>query len=148
MSYLHLVHDSEAIGSTYHPPYINATMAITMFMLDLFTWWYGPGWAGVLTSTKRRLDGLSDMFSIKILLRTLFSPWRRIITYPGAGLEARMRAFGDNLVSRCIGLVVRSTVLLVAALAFIVMLAVGLLEIIVWPLLPLAAVGLIIKGLV
>jgi hypothetical protein len=118
-----------------------------MFMLDLFTWWYGAGWAGVLTSTKRRLTSLGEMFSIKILLRTLFSPWRRIISYPGAGIDARMRAFGDNLVSRCIGLTVRSIVLLTAALAFILMLLVGLLEIIIWPLLPLAAVALVVKGL-
>ena len=121
-------------------------MAITMFMLDLFAWWYGAGWAGVLTSTKNRLAALSDMFSAKTLLRTLFAPWRRITTQPGAGLDAKFRAFGDNLVSRCIGFVVRSLVLLTAGIAFVFLGVAGLLELIVWPLVPFAGVALIVKG--
>jgi hypothetical protein len=87
------------------------------------------------------------MFSIRILLRTLFSPWRRIITYPGAGLDAKMRAFGDNLVSRCIGFTIRSFVLFAAAIAFILLGLLALLELVVWPLVPLAGVALIVKGL-
>jgi hypothetical protein len=118
-----------------------------MFMLDLFAWWYRAGWMGVLASTKTRLAHLSEMFSARILLRTMFSPWRRIISYPGAGLEAKMRALGDNFVSRCIGFTVRFFVLLTAAIAFVFVAAIGLLEIVLWPILPLAAVALIIKGL-
>lgn len=87
------------------------------------------------------------MFSTTILLRTLFSPWRRIITYPGAGLDARLRAFGDNLVSRCIGFTVRSFVLLAAAIAFLVIGAASIAEIVIWPLIPVLAAGLIVKGL-
>jgi hypothetical protein len=121
-------------------------MAITMFMLDLFSWWYGAGWAGALRSTKRRMVGLSEMFSIKALLHTLFAPWKRIVTSPGAGLEARMRAIGDNLVSRCIGFVVRSMVLLTAGVAFVALSIVGLLELIVWPFVPLLGLALIVKG--
>jgi hypothetical protein len=118
-----------------------------MFMLDLFSWWYRAGWAGVLTSNRRRLASLSDMFSITILLRTLFSPWKRIITYPGAGLDAKMRAFGDNLVSRCIGFVVRSFVLLAAGVSFAFAVVAAGIEIICWPFLPIAAVALIVWGI-
>jgi len=116
-------------------------------VFSLFSWWYGKGWAGVLTSTRRRLSILAEMFSLKILLSTLFSPWRRIITYPGAGMDARLRAFGDNLVSRCIGFTVRFFVLLAAAVAFVFTTVVGLLELVVWPLVPLAAAVFIVKGL-
>jgi hypothetical protein len=90
--------------------------------------------------------GLSEMFSIKALLHTLFAPWKRIVTSPGAGLEARMRAIGDNLVSRCIGFVVRSMVLLTAGVAFVALSIVGLLELIVWPFVPLLGLALIVKG--
>lgn len=126
---------------------VNATISVTMFMLGLLSWWYGKGWTGVLTSTQRRLTALSDMFSIRILLLTLFSPWRRIITYPGAGIDAKLRAFGDNLVSRCIGFTVRIFVLVTAGVAFAVTAALGVAEALLWPLTPLAALALIVKGL-
>ncbi len=120
---------------------------VIMVILGLFSWWYGRGWAGVLKSTQHRLASLGEMFSIKILLNTLFAPWRRIITYPGAGLDARLRALGDNLVSRCVGFTVRFFVLLAAGVAFLCMIAVGILELVVWPLTPLLAAALIVKGL-
>ena len=117
-------------------------------MLDLVGWWYGSGWTGILNSTRRRLGGLAEMFSITILLRTLFAPWRRIITYPGASIDARLRALGDNFISRCIGFTVRFFVLLAAAISFLVLCVIGALEAILWPLLPLATILLLVKGLI
>ncbi len=116
-------------------------------MLGLFKWWYSAGWKGVLTSTARRISGLLTMFSTKTLVRTLFSPWRRVITTPGAGLDAKLRAYGDNLVSRCIGFTVRFFVLLAAGVSLALLALLGLAELVVWPLLPLASIGLIVKGL-
>jgi len=118
-----------------------------MFMLDLVSWWYGSGWTGRLGSTRRRLAGLAEVFSIAILLRTLFAPWRRIVTYPGASIEARLRALSDNFISRCVGFTARFFVLLAAAVSFVGLCVFGVLEAILWPLLPLLAILLIIKGL-
>lgn len=118
-----------------------------MFMLSLFQWWYGAGWKGVLTSNRRRLAGLSDMFSTKILLRTLFSPWRRIMTVPGASIDAHARAFVDNLVSRLIGFTIRSFVLFAGFLALLFLLLAAFVEAIIWPLIPIAGPVLIVWGL-
>jgi hypothetical protein len=118
-----------------------------MVMLSLFNWWYGAGWAGVIRSTWRRLANLARMFSIPILLRTLFAPWRRIITYPSAGIDAKLRAFGDNLVSRCIGFTVRLFALIAAAVMLVLVSCMGLVELIAWPLIPLAGITLVVKGL-
>jgi hypothetical protein len=118
-----------------------------MFMLDLFSWWYGSGWTGILRATRRRFIGVSQAFSIRALLHTLFAPWKRIITSPGASISDRFRAIGDNLISRLVGFSARLFVLLAAMLTFIGLGAMGVLELIVWPLLPLLAVGLIVKGL-
>jgi len=118
-----------------------------MLMLEFVKWWYGRGWAGALDSVKARAEALSDMFSVSILLRTLFSPWRRIITYPGAGLEAHLRAMVDNLVSRLIGFVVRVTVLVSAGIVFCLHIVISLVELVFWPVVPLAAIGLILWGL-
>lgn len=117
-----------------------------MFILDLFVWWYGSGWKGVLTSTGRRLDGLTQMFSIRILLQTLFAPWRRIITQPGASLDAHVRAFFDNLVSRVVGFTVRIFVLFAAGVAVAFLAIIGLLELVGWPLVPLLGIGLLVWG--
>jgi hypothetical protein len=117
-----------------------------MFVLDLLSWWYGSGWAGVIGATQRRLQGLNEAFSAHILLRTLFAPWKRIVTAPSGALDAKLQALGDNLVSRAVGFTVRFFVLLTAGLAFTALCIVGLAELIVWPLLPLVAVGLIVKG--
>lgn len=92
------------------------------------------------------LTGISHAFSVPILLRTLFAPWRRIITYPGSSLEAKVRAFGDNIVSRAIGFVVRLLVLLTAFVMSGLALIFGLLALILWPLIPLAVVALLVKG--
>ncbi len=116
-------------------------------MISLFDWWYGAGWAGVVRSTQRRLAKLAGMFSIAILLRTLFSPWKRIITYPGASIDTKLKAFGDNLVSRCIGFTIRFFVLIAAAVMFVLLGFAGLLELVAWPLVPLAGIVLIVKGL-
>ena len=118
-----------------------------MLALEFFSWWYGRGWADAGLRLRHGLSHLADTFSVAILLRTLFSPWRRIISYPGAGLSNHMRALVDNVVSRCIGFIVRLFVLLAAAVSFILVLAIGSIGLLTWPLLPLSAVGLLIWGI-
>lgn len=117
-----------------------------MFVLDLLSWWYGDGWTGILRATKRRINGLAEAFSLTILFHTLFAPWKRIVTAPGAGLDAKLQAIGDNLVSRAIGFTVRFLVLLTAAVSFVLLCLAAFLELILWPLVPLVATALIVKG--
>jgi hypothetical protein len=118
-----------------------------MLMLEFVRWWYGRGWAGALKRAERNLVTLADLFSISILLRTLFAPWKRIISYPGAGLEAHVRAFLDNLVSRFIGFLVRIMVLLAAGVMFIVVWLLSYIQVLLWPFLPIAGLGLVVWGL-
>jgi hypothetical protein len=117
-----------------------------MLVLEYVRWWYGRGWAGATNRAKEQLAALADAFSISILLRTLLAPWKRIISYPGAGLDAHMRAFVDNLVSRFIGFFIRITVLIAAAVAFVLVFILGLVQLIVWPLLPLIGIALLVWG--
>lgn len=119
-----------------------------MFMVVFFSWWYGKGWAQVVTSFTPRLKNISRAFSVNQLIGTLFAPWRRIITYPGASLEARFKAWGDNLFSRTIGFIVRLLVLWAALLVSIIITVITILEVIIWPLMPPAIFGLLIVGLI
>jgi hypothetical protein len=117
-----------------------------MLVLELFSWWFGQGWQQVAKNSGRRLVRVANLFSVPILLRTLWAPWRRIITYPGASIDAKLRAMGDNLVSRFIGFTVRLLVLLTAAIMLIGLCVVGVISIILWPLVPFLIAGLILKA--
>jgi hypothetical protein len=119
-----------------------------MFMASFFSWWYGSGWLQVLTSFKPRLNGIIETFSVTQLLNTLFAPWRRIITYPGASLATKFHAWGDNIFSRTIGFFVRFIVLLAALLTSLVISLGTLIELIIWPLIPPAALLLVIIGII
>jgi hypothetical protein len=92
------------------------------------------------------LGGIYKAFSVPILLRTLFAPWKRIVSYPGASLDAKLRAFGDNIVSRAVGFVVRMLVLMTAVVIEFGALVIGSIGIILWPLVPLVIVALIVKA--
>lgn len=117
-----------------------------MLAMSFFSWWYGRGWKEVLDSFGPRLSTMAAMFSVVQLLRTLFSPWRRIITYPGTSFPERVRAWGDNAFSRVIGFVVRLFVLLAAAIALLTVAIITILELVIWPLLPLAIPGGLVAG--
>ena len=119
-----------------------------MLIGSFFGWWYGRGWKQAFTSLSRRIKGISELFSAKQLLKTLFQPWRRITTIPGASLEDKLQAWGDNLISRCVGFTVRSAVLLAAFVMLVIVGVLTIAEIIAWPFLPLAVPLLIVKGLV
>ncbi len=118
-----------------------------MLIMSFFSWWYGRGWKSVLGSFSPRLRETANNFSVGQLGRTLFAPWRRIITPPGSSFEDKMRALGDNLVSRAVGFVVRLCVLLAALVCVAVIAVVTLAEMIIWPLLPLAVPGFLVAGL-
>lgn len=118
-----------------------------MLVGDFFLWWYGQGWKAVLTSFGPRIQGVQNMFSVSQLLRTLFEPWRRIISYPGDSLAEKFRAWGDNMVSRAVGFSVRCIMLLASIIASIAVAVFTLVELIVWPLLPLMIPILLVWGL-
>jgi hypothetical protein len=119
-----------------------------MFMLVVafFSWWYGRGWRDVALNIGPRLKGVIATFSVMQLTRTLFQPWRRIITYPGDSLGTKLRALGDNIFSRAIGFVVRLIVLLAALVVLIAVLIFSVIEAAAWPLVPPAIPVLIILG--
>jgi len=119
-----------------------------MQVFELFSWWYTQGWGLLSKNMYRRLIRTSQLFSMPILLRTLFAPWRRIITYPGTSIQTKLQASVDNLVSRMVGFVVRLLVLLVAIIMLGLISLIACIELLAWPLLPLVIVGFLIKAVI
>ena len=118
-----------------------------MFLTVFLSWWYGEGWALVAKSLNKRIGRVATEFSVNQLLSTLFAPWRRIISYPGASLGDKWRAWADNVFSRTVGFIVRLLVLFGALIVTIAISLLTLIEIIVWPLLPLGIIGAVIIGI-
>jgi hypothetical protein len=119
-----------------------------MLVVGFLQWWYGAGWrdAGNRLASKMRETYLN--FSIPVLLRTLFAPWRRITTPPGSSLEQKMRAILDNAVSRAVGFTVR-VLAIIAASALLAFYAIfGGAFLLLWPIMPLLGPALIVGGLI
>jgi hypothetical protein len=116
-------------------------------IFEILRWWYVTGWLQAMHRIIGWTQGVEQLFSVSLLAKTLFSPWRRIVTPPGRGLDAKMRAMLDNLVSRCVGFVIRLFVIFAAGVSMLVVFTSSAVLAIVWPLLPLAFVFFAVKGI-
>lgn len=118
-----------------------------MLAVAFIRWWYGPGWKQLAHNIQVRLERTMLSLSVPTLARTLFSPWKRIMTTPGSGIDAHVKAALDNAVSRFVGFVVRSTVLMTAMAIMTFTAIIGLLQILLWPFLPVLMLVLLVKGM-
>lgn len=114
---------------------------------EMLRWWYTTGWMQTLRRIAEWPLGVERSFSFLILLQTLFSPWRRIITVGGKTIDAKFRAAMDNLVSRMIGFAVRSIVLIAAVVAMAATAIAAFVVAVIWPLLPAAVVYGVVRGI-
>lgn len=121
-----------------------------MVIWGMMAWWYTDGWHQCWLRVKGRLEAANDFFSISLLIRTLFAPFRQISAGTVNGsLEVRMRAFFDRLISRCIGAVVRLITICVGLGVIVLNTVVGGLLLLLWafvPLLPLIGLALFMIG--
>lgn len=113
-------------------------------------WWYGDGWKKQLASIGSGVKNITSAFSVKILLSTMFNPWKQIVSrsFADTALEDKLKASLDNLVSRTIGFFVRSVTLFIAAIAVLVNLTVRTVILITWPLIPVLPIIFVLAALV
>jgi hypothetical protein len=82
-----------------------------------------------------------DFFSIDVLVSTLFAPFRQISAGQVRGpLGVQLRAFADRLVSRLIGAMVRSFLIIAGSVALVCTLIAGVAILVGWAILPLVPV--------
>ncbi len=116
-----------------------------MFLVGIISWWYGSGWISRLSMTKNGLIKSLDFYSIGLILKTLFSPYRQISADSVSGsMGVQLRAMMDKFISRIIGFIVRSFVLVFGMVVIAVQAIIGALISILWLVVPFLPVfGLI-----
>lgn len=122
-----------------------------LLVTELLKWWYTAGLRQRAQKVAVSLDGTIDYFSMDLLVKTLFSPYRQISAGKVDGsLEVKMRALVDKLFSRVIGAFIRLILLIIGAVTIILQSVAMIIIIALWllvPLLPIVGLVLTIRGI-
>ena len=108
-----------------------------MLFAEFFTWWYGRGFIELFSRLKRAGVSIWSRLSVGILLRTLFDPWKRIVTDSSGSITDKSRALLDNTVSRFVGFSIRFIVIISALVIEVLLVLFGIVAMVAWPLAPL-----------
>lgn len=114
-----------------------------------FVWWYLEAPSRNWLIVKAFVLRMIDTFSVPILLRTLFAPWKRdIISTENLSLNERFQVWGANLVSRLVGAVIRSFTIIVGLLSAGFVAIFGFALWLLWFFLPFIIVLIAFYGLI
>lgn len=113
-----------------------------MFLVGLLSWWYGDGFFARVQSIKVRLEKILDFFSIFILFKTLFAPYKQISAGGDfGGNETWLQIIIDKLISRIIGFFARIFLIITGMVVIIFQVLFSAIIIIFWLILPLIPVA-------
>jgi len=120
-----------------------------MFLVGMLSWWYSKGWVRCAGLISGRLRTSADLFSIGLLIRTWFSPYKQISAdTTGTSFPEKVRAFFDRLLSRIIGFVIRTFMMLFGVIVILAQSILGLVFLVFWLIIPiLPIVGLILMSI-
>ena len=112
-------------------------------------WYYGQAVKDVLKGWKNFIIFSLEYFSVPLLLKTLFAPWKRDITKKPRGLDFKklFEYLTFNLISRGMGFFIRFFTICVGILFFLLVVILGFIFFIIWLFLPLIILGLLILAL-
>ncbi|MBO4855559.1 hypothetical protein J5500_04115 [Candidatus Saccharibacteria bacterium] len=121
-----------------------------MLIVGFLQWWYVRGWLNLINKMMSMLRSLADSFSISLLLKTLFSPYKQISAY-GSGeisFQAQISDFFDKLLSRVIGMILRLIIIFIGIIVIVLDVVMSSLAILLWPLLPILPIVCVILTIV
>lgn len=137
----HCIHIAGAIGPNPIPPtMIEASPKQNIVFLKI-TWLYFDVPRNILKVWKNFLLYNLEYFSIPLLLKTLFSHWRRYgYSYPrGFDIKGYLEVFTSNLISRILGAIMRTILIIVGVVAEIFIVFLGIAVFLGWLALPFLA---------
>lgn len=108
-----------------------------MLIVGFLQWWYGAGWKRQFASWSNRLAGVNDYFSIDLLIKSWFSPFRQISAGKVEGsLSVRWSAFVDKTISRFIGAFMRTALIILGLASLLITSVVSIVGLVGWLLVP------------
>ena len=109
-----------------------------MKLVSYFSWHYLYAPGQILKTGKNLLIFFTHYFSAKLLLKTLLSPWKRMVVKkrPGFSFQNFFDVLSFNLISRSVGLIIRTTFLAVWFTIELLTLFFGLVFLLVWIIIP------------
>lgn len=113
------------------------------FFVVYLKWHYSKAVAELVSVFENFLWFISHFFSFKLLLKTLFAPWKRLGESYGGGfnLETFATTFIVNSIMRIMGFVTKTIVLTVGLLAWLIVFIFGVLFFLLWLVMPVAILG-------
>lgn len=130
--------------------FFNCYFVIVVYNIDMLmafiSWWYGKGWQWKADKILGGIERSMDTFSLGLLIKTWFAPFRQIDAAGGinSSLDVRIRRFFDRLVSRFIGALLRSAVMIIGIFYITLKALFGLILLAIWPFVPILPIIFIV----
>jgi len=125
---------------------MNALVVATNY----FLWHYTRGFKDLFHVWWNVIWFIQHLFSVPILLRTFIAPWKRLDEEKGSLLkdpESFFSGLAVNILMRLVGMIVRTMILVVAFICFLISNIIGILMTIFWLITPIAIPTLIFIGI-
>ena len=118
---------------------------MTKIFSQFIFWYFFEVPKKILKAWKNFLSFNLEFFSLSLLFKTFFAPWRKYIwTYPKSfDLTKYLEVFFSNLISRALGMIIRAALIFIGVLTQILIFLIGMIVLFGWLILP----GLLLMGL-
>lgn len=109
------------------------------FITSYISWHYGAALPAIVKNWKNSILFVLHFFSVLLLFRTLFSPWRRLTEKYKGGLDFEniVGFIVVNTIMRIVGFIVRVVVIFVSLIVLAVVIVGGIFFFVAWILAPL-----------
>ncbi len=118
-------------------------------ILSYFIWHYTQAFKDIFYLFKNFAWFVYHFFSIKVLSKTLFSPWRKLNeSYEkGWNFSAFFETFTVNFIMRIVGFLIRLFIILAGVICLIIVSITGAVVFVVWVFLPFIITLLFVSSL-
>ena len=116
---------------------------------NFWQWYYKKGVKNAIAVYQSIILLVYDFFSISLLLKTLFAPWKRDVVEPGTPtLQLMIQAMWFNLIARFMGFIIRSIIIVFGLICIALTILFGALTLLVAFGLPFACPAIAIFGVI